>query len=176
MVGRLEPVKGPEYFVKAATDVAKQSPQTKFMMVGAGSLRVRLERQVKDLGLDHRFIFTGWRNDIPDILSILDILVLPSLNEGVGMILVEAQAMGVPIVATRVGGVPEVVQDGQTGILVPAADPLSLANAIKQLLTDDQKRWNMAQKSIAWVRSKFKAQDMVNAISDLYQELVLGKQ
>ena len=103
----------------------------------------------------------------------LDILVLPSLNEGEGMVLVEAQAMGVPIVATRVGGVPEIVQDNQTGILVPAADSVSLANAIKQLLTDNQKRWNMAQNSITWVRSKFKAQDMVDAISDLYQKLVV---
>ena len=171
MIGRLEPIKGPEYFIQAAALVTKQFPQAKFIMVGEGSLRLRLERQVKDLGLEHRFIFTGWRDDIPDILSMLDILVSPSLNEGMGMILVEAQAMGVPIVATHVGGVPEMVLDHQTGILVPAADPVSLANAVKQLLTDDQKRRNMAQNSIAWVRSKFKAQDMVNAISDLYREL-----
>jgi colanic acid/amylovoran biosynthesis glycosyltransferase len=97
---------------------------------------------------------------------------LTSLNEAVGMILIEAQAVGVPIIASNVGGIPEVIRDGQTGILVPPADPHSLARAINQLLADKQKRLDMSEAARAWIKDKFKPQDMVNAISGLCQELV----
>lgn len=175
MVCRLESIKGPEYFVEAAGVVAKQFSKVKFIMVGEGSLRQRLEEQVKEARLQNKFIFTGWREDIVEILSILDILVLPSLNEAVGMILIEAQSLGVPVVATNVGGIPEVIRDNQTGILVPPANPHSLAQAINQLLADEQKRCDMAQAARIWIRDKFKAQDMVDRISDLYQELILNR-
>ena len=175
MAGRLEPIKGPQYFVQAAGNVAKHFTKVKFIMVGEGSLRPRLERQAKEAGLENKFIFTGWREDMPEILSILDILVLPSLNEAVGMVLIEAQALGVPIVAAKVGGIPEILVDNQTGILVPPADPYRLAQAINQLLLDEQKRRDMAEAARISVRDKFKAQDMVDRISDLYQELISGK-
>lgn len=175
MAGRLEPIKGPRYFVQAAGVVAKQFTKVKFIMVGEGSLRQRLEKQVKGEELQNKFIFTGWREDMHEILSMLDILVLPSLNEAVGMILIEAQALGVPVIATNVGGIPEVIRDNQTGILVPSGDTHSLAQAITHLLEDEQKRLAMAQAARIWIRDKFKAQDMVNEISDLYQELISNR-
>jgi glycosyltransferase involved in cell wall biosynthesis len=174
-IGRLEPVKGLRYFIEAAKEIAGQSANTKFIIVGEGSLRQKLQKQVKEAGLENKFIFTGWREDTPEILSILDILVLPSLNEAVGMILIEAQAVGVPIVASNVGGIPEVIRDGQTGILVPPGDPHSLARAINQLLADKQKRLNMSEAARAWIKDKFKPQDMADAVSSLYQELVSNR-
>lgn len=175
MIGRLEPVKGPEYFIKAAKSVAEVFPRVKFILVGEGSLREKLEKQMKSLGLEEKFIFTGWREDIPEILSILDLLVLPSLNEGVGMVLIEAQGLGVPIVASRVGGIPEIVRDNQTGILVSAGDADSFAGAIKSLLADENRRSAMSQEAIKWIKGKFKARDMIEEISKLYQELLALK-
>lgn len=172
MISRLEPVKGPGYFIEAVKYVAKQFTKTKFIIAGEGSLRKRLEKQVEDTGLQSRFIFTGWREDIPEILSILDILVLPSLNEAVGMVLIEAQAMGVPVVATNIGGIPEIVKDKQTGILVPAGSYKDLAQAINYLLSDKQKRLEMVEIAKTWIKGRFKAEDMVNEISRLYQELI----
>jgi len=175
MIGRLEPVKGPEYFIAAAKSVAEVFPRVKFILVGEGSLREKLEKQMKSLGLEEKFIFTGWREDIPEILSILDLLVLPSLNEGVGMVLIEAQGLGVPIVASRVGGIPEIVRDNQTGILVSAGDADSFAGAIKSLLADENRRSAMSQEAIKWIKGKFKARDMIEEISKLYQELLALK-
>lgn len=172
VIGRLEPVKGVKYFIKVAVDLAEKFPNIRFLMVGEGSLHKSLEKQVEDLGLKDKFIFTGWREDIPEILSIVDILVLPSLNEAVGMVLIEAQAQGIPVVATSVGGIPEIVKNNQTGILVPAKDSRSLAQAVKYLLEDKQKRLQMGEEGRLWIMDKFKANDMVNSVSDLYKNLV----
>ncbi|MCX5783387.1 MAG: glycosyltransferase family 4 protein, partial [Elusimicrobia bacterium] len=128
-IGRLEPIKGIEYFISAAKIIAAEIPQVKFLIIGEGELRNNLELRVRRLGLAKKFIFTGWREDIPEILAILDICVLPSLNESLGMILLQAQAAGVPIVATNVGGIPEIVMDGKTAILVPPQDAAKLAAA-----------------------------------------------
>lgn len=171
-IGRLEPVKGLDYFVDAASRVEKKNPNVRFILVGDGSMRQGLENKVRDLGIAQRFIFTGWREDIAQINSMLDILVLPSLNEAVGISLIEAQSAGVPVIATNVGGIPEVVNDNITGLLVPAADAASLAGAIEYLLENDQKRIEMSEAAKAWVAGKFKAEDMADKISRLYNELV----
>ena len=109
----------------------------------------------------NKLIFTGWREDIPEILSVLDIVVVPSLNEAVGRILIEAGACGKPVVATRVGGIPEVVQDNQTGILVPPKDAYELARAVISLLEDKNKRQKMGETAKNWVDDKFSASRMV---------------
>jgi glycosyltransferase involved in cell wall biosynthesis len=175
MIARLEPIKGPRYFIEAAREVLRDFAQTKFILVGDGSLRNRLEKRIKDLELKDKFIFTGWREDMPELLSILDILVLPSLNEAAGMVLIEAQVSGVPVIATNVGGIPEIVQDNQTGVLVSARDYQSLAQAINHLLSDKQKRLNLAEAAKIWVRGRFKAEDMIDKISRLYQEMISVK-
>jgi glycosyltransferase involved in cell wall biosynthesis len=171
MVGRLDPIKGPKYFVEAGRLILQKFPQVKFLVVGDGSLRNSLECQCKKLNILESFIFTGWREDIPELLSILDLLVLPSLNEAVGRILIEAAACGIPVVATRVGGVPEIVKDNETGILVPPRDALALARGISALLEDKGKRLAMAEAARRWVDDKFSAGVMVNKISNCYEEL-----
>lgn len=172
MVGRLEPVKGPYYFVEAAHEVAKVFPHAKFLVVGEGSLRRSIEIGVDELGLRGNFVFTGWRDDVPQIMRIFDIEVLPSLNEAVGIVLIEAQASGIPVVATKVGGIPEIVKDRETGILVPPADSRALSGAIIALLSDKDSRAMMAERGKAWVSGRFSADIMVSATSGLYQRLV----
>jgi len=175
MVGRLESVKGPEYFIEAAAKVSEKFPNTKFIIAGEGSLRKTLEEKVARLGLRGKIIFAGWREDIPGILSMLDIMVLPSVNEAVGMALIEAQAEGVPVVASDVGGVPEVVEDGKTGILVPPGNVPALRNAIIGLLSDKGKMKVMASSGKLWVRDRFKAEDMARKTSELYMEILRKK-
>ncbi|MDD5730526.1 MAG: glycosyltransferase family 4 protein, partial [Candidatus Omnitrophica bacterium] len=170
MVGRLEPVKGPDYFVEAASFVLKDNPAAKFVLAGEGSLRKKLEARAGSLGLKGKFLFTGWREDIPEIISVLDILVLASLNEAVGIVLIEAQAEGVPVVAAAVGGVPEIVKDKETGILVPSKNAPAIAEAVNYLLKDPEKMKSMGEKAKEWVGAKFGAPAMVNNISSLYRD------
>lgn len=172
MIGRLEPVKGPEYLIEAAKLVIERFSKVKFLIVGDGSLRNKLEFRCKKLSIFDKFVFTGWREDIPEILAVLDILVLPSLNEAVGRILIEAGACGKPVVATSVGGIPEVVKDNETGILVPPKAPEALARAIIALLKSEEKRQKMGEAAKNWVDDKFSASRMVERVSNLYSELV----
>ena len=174
-VGRLEPVKGPEYFIRAAALVAGELTEVKFLIVGEGSLRNKLESECEKSGIRDKVIFTGWREDITEILSILNVLVLPSLNEAVGRVLIEAGACGVPVVAARVGGVPEVVKDNQTGILVPPGEPEALAGAMIALLEDKEKRQRMGERAENWVGAKFGVNKMVERVSSLYHEIRGGK-
>ena len=168
MIGRLEPIKGPKYFVEAAAKVAGDLNNVKFLIIGEGSLRRKLERYAETLGIREKCIFTGWREDAPAVMSILDILVLPSLNEAVGMVLIEAQSKGIPVVASRTGGIPEVVRDNHSGILVAPGNPDELAEAIKKLLKDERLRKQMSNNGQDWVRGRFTAEAMVKAITDLY--------
>lgn len=168
MIGRLEPVKGPEYFIEAAKLVSEKYPQVKFLMVGDGSLREKLEVQLRQLKVYDKFIFLGWREDIPEILSVIDILVVPSLNEAVGRILLEAGYYGVPVIASCVGGIPEVVKDGVTGILVPSGNGAVLTQGLLSLLNDKAKRASMGKVAREWVRVNFSAEIMVRQISELY--------
>jgi glycosyltransferase involved in cell wall biosynthesis len=175
-ISRLDPVKGNQYFIASLPDIVKTFPSLKVFIVGDGSERRKLERRVKKLGLSENVIFTGECKDVRWILSIFDICVLSSLNEGMGICLLEAQALGVPIVATKVGGIPDVVRDGVTGILVPPRNPKVMADAIIKLLKDNSLRKNMSEESRRWIDNRFSAETMVKKFSDLYEELVREKQ
>lgn len=172
MVGRLEPVKGPQYFIDAAEIVLKQKSNVKFIVVGDGVLKDGLQQKVSDAGLAEKIIFTGWIEDVNAVLFTLDILVLPSLNEAVGRSALEAQGLGVPVVASNVGGLPEVVKDGVTGFLVAPKDPAALADAITKLLNDDNKRREMGQAARGWVDEKFSDRVMVEKFDELYRKLI----
>jgi glycosyltransferase involved in cell wall biosynthesis len=174
-VSRLEPVKGPLFLVAAAKIVIPACPEVKFLVVGEGSLRNKMEEQCQEMGLTGSFIFTGWREDVEHLLGILDVLVLPSLNEAVGRIILEAAAYGVPAIATRVGGVPEIVKDQETGILVPPQDAAEIAKALIELLTDREKRERLGQAAREKVNAKFSAAEMVRSITNLYLELTCNE-
>lgn len=172
MIGRLEPVKGPQYLIEAAKLVIEDFPEVTFLIAGEGSLRNELEMQCKNANILDKIVFTGWTEDVPEILSTLHILVLPSLNEAVGRILIEAGASGIPVVASNVGGVPQIVNNNQTGLLVPPKDPYIMAQAIISLLKDKEKRKKMGQAAQKWIDSKFSAHTMFEQISNLYRDLV----
>jgi glycosyltransferase involved in cell wall biosynthesis len=172
MMGRLEPVKGPEFLIEAAKAVIERIPKIKFLIVGEGSLRERLEERCYQLRIHDRVIFTSWREDIPEILSILDVVVLPSLNEAVGRILIEAGALGKPVVATYVGGIPEIVKDKETGILVSPKSVTDLAQALIALARDENRRNQMGQAARRWIDDKFSSTRMIAQIARLYEELL----
>src|SRR6266404_5580765 len=131
-------VKGHATLIEAARKVCSADPQAMFALVGDGEERARLEEQVRRTGLEARFLFLGRRGDVPEILSCCDLFVLPSQAEGMPNALLEAMAERLPVVATSVGGVPEVVQDGVDGLLIPPHSPDILAEAILRLLRDPE--------------------------------------
>jgi len=175
MIGRFEQIKGPGYFIEAAVRIAQYRDDVYFMAIGEGGLRAKLEETVKKAGCEGRIIFTGWRNDIANLLGILDIMALPSLNEAVGLVLVEAQSQGIPVIASNVGGIPETIKDNETGILVPPAHSEKIMQAIIFLLDHPQRRKEMGLAARAWVENKFQAQVMTARIQQLYETLLHAK-
>ena len=172
--GRLEPVKGPEFLMEAAKDILSNYPQTYFVFAGDGPLRKRLERKAYELGINTNMRFLGWRNDVTRVISIYDIFVFPSLNEGMGRVLVEAMALGKPVVASNVGGIPDLVTHGKTGFLVPPKNPGQLAKYIQILIEDEGKRKRLGQAGKEMALN-FKKETMVEKIAELYDELLLKK-
>ena len=171
--GRLVPVKGPEFLVKASKYIISKYPDTYFMFTGDGPLEQDLKRKALEMGISDNIIFLGWRDDLAKIISIYDVFVLPSLNEGMGRVLVEAMALGKPIVASNIGGIPDLVIHGKNGFLVPPKNPKELAKYIQILLEDEKKREKMglAGKEMSL---NFSAENMVEKIEKLYGELLKG--
>lgn len=174
-VGRLVPVKGYEYFVRACALVKQTHPNTKFLLVGDGPLRTDLQKLAARLALEKNFLFTGERKEIPEILSLFDLFVLSSLNEGLGRVLIEAGAAGVPVVATEVGGVPEIVRNHETGLLVPPRDPEKMACAIRILLDDVPLRRKMGACAEERVWKNFGVEKMIEKTKSLYESLLQEK-
>jgi glycosyltransferase involved in cell wall biosynthesis len=172
--GRLEPVKGPEFLIEAAKDILSNYPQTYFVFAGDGPLKQRLERKAYELGINTNMRFLGWRNDVTRVISVYDIFVFPSLNEGMGRVLVEAMALGKPVVASNVGGIPDLVTHGKTGFLVPPKDPGQLARYIQVLIEDEGKRKRLGQAGKEMALN-FKIEIMVKKIAELYDELLVKK-
>ncbi len=137
-VAELQHRKGYEFLIDAALTVTTDHPKVLFLIIGDGPLSNTLKEKVYELKLHNNVIFTGFRTDIYNILNFVDIFVLPSVNEGLPIALLEAMNFGIPVVATRVGGVPEAVINGVTGILVEPGDPRSLAAAINRLLDNHE--------------------------------------
>ena len=151
--------------------IVKKFSEAAFLIVGEGSLRSMLEARCRELRISQKVTLAGWREDVPEILSVLDVIVLPSLNEAVGRILIEAGAAGKPAVASHVGGIPEIIRDGETGILVPPQDAASLARAISSLLENPERRTAMGEAAKKWIDDKFSALRMAEKFAHLYREL-----
>ena len=177
VLSRVSPIKGLEYFVQAATMVAWRVPQARFLIVGEAEphdaeYRRGLEAYAARLGLGRRLVFTGLRMDVPDVLAEVAVSVLPSLSEGLSNVLLESMAAGVPVVATRVGGNPEVVQDGVTGFLVPPRDAPGLADAISRVLEERDLAHQLGRAGRARVVARFSIHDMVRQTEQLYEALL----
>ncbi|MDD5556204.1 MAG: glycosyltransferase [bacterium] len=169
------PYKGHMDFLEAAAAVAREAPRARFVLVGDGSLRAAIERRAAEPGLAGRVRLLGVRPDCRDIMALSDVVVLASHEEGFPNVVLEAMAAGRPVVATRVGGVPEAVEDGVTGLLVPARDPAALAGAIGRLLSDRDAARRMGMRGLDRARREFTVERMVGAYEDLYEELLARK-
>ncbi len=170
VVGNLYPVKGHQYLINAIPSILGKCPNTSFVFAGRGELETKLKEQVHRLGLDKRVHFLGLRQDIPRILALLDVFVLPSLSEGLSMAILEAMIAGKPVVATQVGGNPELVLDGETGVLVPPRDSQALALSVTTLLTNKQQAVQFSEKGKRRAEGQFSLGTMVRAYQSLYDE------
>ena len=172
IVGVLAPVKGHRYFLEAAMRLAWDRPKAKFLIVGDGPLRGECERLARELAVADRVIFAGNQDDTAPWLALMDVVVCSSLSEGMSMSLLEAMAMGKPVVATRVGGNPEIIAEGATGVLVPPRDALALVKAVRRLLDDPAVAERMGRAARARVEREFDVRGMVRRMEDLYVSLL----
>ena len=168
VVGRLVPIKDHRTLLRAMRDV----PDTDLVVIGDGELRAELEGEAEHLGIRHRTHFTGWRSDMADTLSDLDVVVLTSRNEGTPVALIEASAAGRAVVATDVGGVRSVVEHGRTGLLTERDDAAAVAAGITQLLADPTLRRRMGAAGREHVRVRFGDRRLLEDIGSLYAELL----
>lgn len=169
-VARLAPVKGVDQAVRAVARLHARGCPVHLVVVGDGPQRAELEGLARRLGVQGCVHFLGLRRDVPHLLPLFDVLVLPSRNEGMGRAAVEAQAAGIPVVASRVGGIPDVVADGETGLLVAPEDPEALARALATLATDPVRRTRMGKAAREWVKEHLTAEAMVASLDRLYRQ------
>ncbi len=145
-------------------------PCAYLLIVGEGSRQDALHQIARDQGVERHVIFTGRRDDIPAVTAAFDVAVLPSYREAQGLTILEAMALSRPVVASSVGGIPEMIEDGRNGLLVPPHDPPALADAIVRLLTDHQLADMIGRAGHDTVHDRFCIQLMVNAVQALYDE------
>jgi glycosyltransferase involved in cell wall biosynthesis len=167
IVGRLVPVKNHALFLEMARRLIRGGFSGRFVVVGDGELRGELEKSTVDLG--DRVAFTGWRRDLPQVYSQLSVVVNTSINEGTPVALIEAMAAGVPVVATAVGGAPDVVRPGETGWLAPGGDADALAESVKAALRDDGR---IAARAQAEVLERYSKERLIRDVEKLYESLV----
>ncbi len=174
IVGRLREEKGHAVLFEAMGHLRQKYPKILLVAAGDGSLREALERQAaeRDLGAHVRFL--GFRTDVPEILAAADLFVMPSLSEGLGTAAIEACAAGKPIVASRVGGVCDVIRDGETGRLVPPGDAAALAQAMDVMLSDRTAAERMGQAARQFARATFTLDALVKKNIALYREVLSG--
>jgi glycosyltransferase involved in cell wall biosynthesis len=172
-VAALVPHKGQRHLIEAAAIVLKRVPDARFVIAGEGELRQSLERQIKEHHLEKHVFLTGFRPDVLSVHKAFDIFVMSSVTEGLGTSLLDAMACGKPIVATTAGGMPEVVKDGKTGILVPPRDHEAMAESIIRLLTNEGARREMGAAGQARARVYFSAERMVQDTYDVYRRVAM---
>lgn len=175
IVAHLADHKGHKYLIEASKYLREQTPKIKIIIVGEGPLKMELREQAKEIHVEDMVFFLGFREDVPQILNSLDMFVLSSYLEGMGSSLMDAMACRLPIVATRVGGIPEVVKHGQTGLLVSPRSPKSLAKAILKIYEDKELAQRLGQKGYEIVHRKFSAESMAMKAIELYEELAKKK-
>jgi len=170
-VGRLVPGKGADILLRAAPRVFSRHPNSRFVLVGDGPLRQELESLAERLGVADRVLFTGLREDMPQIYASIDLLVLPSLCEAMPMCVLEAMAAGKPVIATRVGAVPQLIDQDETGVLIEPGDVAGLSSAVLQLLDDPERARCLGAKGQARTIEQFSADSMARQYLQLYSEI-----
>jgi glycosyltransferase involved in cell wall biosynthesis len=172
-VGWLTDIKGHRYLVEAVARVIQEFPRLHVVIAGSGGLGSNLERLARELEMQQALHLLGHRDDVEGCLGAMDLFVLPSLNEGMGRALVEAMAAGLPVIATKVGGVPALIDHDRTGLLVPPADSAALADALRLLLRRPEEAERLGRAAQAAITEQFSADSMVRALERLYQETLV---
>jgi len=180
MVGHLAPIKGQEDFIRAAAIVCGLRDDVDFVIAGedksrSGENRQSIEGLIKELGLAQRISLNGWVDDVAKLLPTLDLFVSPSRSEPFGLSIVEAMAAGVPVVATMSEGAREIIEDGQTGRLVPIGDVAGLARAIGELLSDPDGRDRLGKNAERVVRERFSLGRMIEATEEVYRQVLKNR-
>ncbi len=177
IAARLHPEKGHHYLFEALPEIKRRVGRpVRLLVAGAGSFDAAYREEVRALGCGEMVSFLGFRKDLPDLIASSDLLVLPSVAEAFGLVLTEAIYLGTPVVATRVGGIPEIVEDEREGLLVPPADSAALADAIAKLLNDPERRAGMAGAGREKVLKRFGFQEMVRSYERIYEKTSSRKQ
>lgn len=164
------PLKGHSCLIAAAKDLCRDFPQVRFVLIGDGVERLKLEQSVEEMALQKQVLFLGSREDVPELLASCDLFVLPSESEGLPNAVLEAMAAGLPVIATSVGGVPEVIEHEVTGLLVPAGEPAALSKAILRLLRDEGLRHRLGRAGRERVARDFSFDRVITVLKSLYSE------
>lgn len=173
VIGRLNPEKGQMIFLRAMEKAARAAPGVKALIIGDGQDRPALENFCRETGLAGRVLFLGYQDKVADYYQILDLLVLPSLSEGLPNTILEAMSFGIPVLASEVGGVPEVIENGN-GVMVPPGDAEALAAGMIKLLGDRALRQAIGSKGRQSLVPRFAAAGRAQRIAGLYEELLAG--
>jgi len=170
-IAALVPHKGQRYLIEAARLVVQQIPDARFVILGEGELREHFEKQVHEHHLEKHVLLPGFRTDVLGCLKTFDLFVMSSVTEGLGTSLLDAMAASRPIVATMAGGIPEIVEDGVNGLLVPARDHRALADTIVRALNDAPLRRRLGEAGFARVNERFTVEQMVASTADVYERV-----
>jgi len=176
VVGRLEPRKGQEVFLEAAAKVAARMEKLRFAVVGApeGEYDRFLKKKCAALGLEDKVVFSGYRKDSHAVFAALDILVVPSFEEAFGLVAVEGMLSGLPVIGTDSGALPEFIEKGRTGLLVPVRDSDALADALARLAEDSNLRHELGARARAWAQENLSMERILDQIDKLYEECITG--
>ena len=175
MVSKLWEGKGHAFLLRAFKEIKEEKPQARLVIVGEGYLMESLKTLVSRMGLSEAVIFTGFLEDVPQIIATFDVAVLPSYFEGMGRVLLEAMAMEKPVVGTRVGGIPDLIEEGLNGYLVSPGNEKELASAVVKILNDRDLALKMGRTGRKKMTDRFSAESMVRSIEEVYSELLKRK-
>lgn len=170
--GRLSPEKGHRFLVEAIGKIVKKEKNTFFIFCGTGPSKNDLEKQARELGIYEQCRFAGFRRDLNEIFRVMDLLVLPSLTEGLPNVVLEAFACAKPVIATNVGGVPEIVEDGINGILVSSKRSDLLAEALERLVSSPKMARQMGQAGYCKVKSAFTFKEQTQKFEEIYHQIL----
>jgi glycosyltransferase involved in cell wall biosynthesis len=171
IAARLHPEKGHHYLFQALPEIQQRVDRpVRLLVAGTGTYEAAYKEEVRSLGCEEMVSFLGFRKDIPDLIAAADLLVLPSVAEAFGLVLAEATHLGTPVVATRVGGIPEIIEDGKNGVLVEPSSSLALSQAIASLLNDPGRRHEITQARRESVE-RFRFEDMVRSYESVYRRI-----
>jgi glycosyltransferase involved in cell wall biosynthesis len=174
IVGRLTPQKGHGYFLKGAKRILEALPQTRFLVIGDGPLRMELEKLAISSGIDRAVSFLGYQEDIAAFMRVSDVVAMPSVKEGLPVVLLEALALARPVVGTQVGGIPEVIEHGKTGFLVPPKDSEGLAEAIIWALKNPDEAARLGERGRELISREFNVETMARKTAAVYTEVLSG--